>query len=287
MLETCRVWHSQLTRIVHPMLLWNRPPHFTKFMKRFIVTSPMRFYLPSDTQEIHITYEPRHDDDDEYDFSSFANLRVLQYLNDTVGFQDVLNARLETLHIYAPTYWLDTNPFTQFQGSVLCMDQWSRPSDILSALTSLRVIVILSERGGSVLCPSWPTQLPDSFLPPNLTLLHVPDPSKLGPRGQSRGSALAMRCNTFIRAYFECIRKSIFEKVDIFSFTLNEAKVRKSSRVQCRHSLDTCSAFTRRERASHARNVSRLALAIHANRASDVAVEPTAACHEVYEAIRD
>ncbi len=174
MLETCRVWHSQLTRIVHPMLLWNRPPTITKFMKRFVVKSWRRFDLPLDAQEIHITYESRHDDDDEYDFSRFANLRVLHYVDGTVHSVDTLNATLDILHVHDPRF-NETSLLEKFRGSVLCIDQWSSPSFDFSGQASVRVLVVLHVN----------SQIDDSFLPLNLTQLHVPNSSKLGPRGRS------------------------------------------------------------------------------------------------------
>jgi hypothetical protein len=169
MLETCRVWHSQFTRVVHPMLLWNRPLTITKFMKRFVWEGARLIDLPLDTREIHVVFE---DGNDSYDFSRFENLRVLHYVDDTVQ-GDLLNATLDILHVHDPQLnetWL----LEKFRGSVLCIDQWSLPS-YFSSLTSVRVLVVLKVD----------SQIDDSFLPLNLTLLHVPNPSKLGPRGQS------------------------------------------------------------------------------------------------------
>ncbi len=176
MLETCRVWHSQLTRIVHPMLLWHRPPTITKFMKRFVCKGTRLMDLPLDTQEIHVYVY-----DDDYDFSRFHRLKHLHYINDTVQDRDVLPDGLDVWHIG------DTFDFTVlsnvFRGSVLCLNHWSGPSDMVRALTSLHVLVVLTMPLSE--------SVPDSYVPPNLTQLHVPDDWRLGPRGQSHAKAIS------------------------------------------------------------------------------------------------
>ncbi len=174
MLETCRIWHSQLTRSVHPMLLWNRPLTITKFMKRFVLHADRLVDLPLDTREIHIFFYDDGGPSYTYDFSRFANLRVLHYVDDTVQEIDLLNATLDILHVHDPQFnetWL----LEKFRGSVLCIDQWSSPSFDFSGLASVRVLVVLKVD----------SQIDDSFLPLNLTQLHVPNSSKLGPRGRS------------------------------------------------------------------------------------------------------
>ncbi len=168
-------------------------------MKRFVIDNTHLSELPSDAaEEIHITYKSESSPY-YYDFSLFHRLKHLHYVHDGVGCGDVLPDGLDILQTYDFIV-----PSNVFRGSVLCLNQWDGPSDMVSALTSLHVLIVLTILHSD--------SLPDSCLPPNLTQLHAPDDCRLGPRGQS----LWRSRDVMQKLYPDLFRT--FDKLHIFSY---------------------------------------------------------------------